>query len=137
MKNEKQVIRKINKLFPSCKELMTKEEYMMDKIVHPITLMAFRDSNQWEGVAQAVGNMLMSMTGRGLVEYYGFEKNGNGSASVYDFSGNTYEIEGLDKFEAMLKIMFMSILGKPFSDKQHEAYLDFMEVDRKIARIFN
>jgi len=134
----KQAISKVNKLFPSCNELMNDEQYKMGNIIHPMTLFAFKNSLQWEGVTQAVGNMLTQMFELGYVSYYDFDNvTGKGSAGVYDAQGRVHTIEGLDKFKALTKIMYMSVLGMPLTDEQRNAMYEFKCSDSKLIQIMD
>ena len=134
----KSVVRKVNKLFPSCKVIMQDSNYPTEAVLHPMQQFAFQNSQQWEGVAMSVNNMLAQMQGLGLYSYYDFDnKSRKGSASLYDAQKREYLIEGLDTFEAIIKIMFMSLMGIPFTDKQQQAYYELMEADRNIAQILD
>ena len=56
--------KRVSEVFPSFHELMNSESmnFLIEhRIMNPMAVFAFRNSQEWEGIAIAVQNMCMSM----------------------------------------------------------------------------
>lgn len=127
----------VNEVFPSCHELMNDDKYGVHHLLHPIQKFAFSNSQEWEGVAMAVNNMLFHMFDKGLYDSYAFNKNGKGSAHILPAHGDPIEVN-FEEFQAIIKIMMIFNMGlvKPTS-KQYDAYMNFKISDSRIYKILD
>jgi len=116
---------------------MNDDKYGIHHLLHPMQKFAFSNSQEWEGVAMAVNNMLFHMFDKGLYNSYAFNKNGKGSAQVLPAYGDPIEVN-FEEFQAIIKIMMIFNMGlvKPTS-KQYDAYMNFKSSDSRIYKILD
>jgi len=132
IKNAKKVL----EVFPTLKDLMLHDT--MKKVLPPMVIMAFSNSQQWEGVSMAVNNMVNQMNGNPLYGNYCFiGNNEKGEVDLFDHSGDTIIIDSLTVFKAILVIIYCSYMSIELNDKQHNAYVDFYGQDTDVYRILN
>ena len=123
--------------FPSAHEIMNGPQ--IKNVLHPLMIMAFSRSQEWEGVAMAVNQMCISALDRPFYkDGYMFPGNSeNGTVICYTAMGDEIEIRSLKVFKALCISFYCVWLGLISNDSQVEAYENFRLEDIKIYRIFD
>ncbi len=121
-------------LYPTFHELM--KDKHLEKVLHPIQRVAFMNSQEWEGVAMALNNMMLGVFDIGWYNDYSITKKGNGSATVLDSQSREYEVNGYT-FWAMTKMVFCEYLEYDLSDEALRASQDFKWHNKDVSRILD
>ena len=134
--NKKSIAKQLSDALPSFKELVNSEE--MTKVVHPMQMFGWKNQpNEWELVVIAVDNMMRHMQGQGFYSSYACENDASeGWAYLLDHSGTEHRVNA-EEFFAIAKLMFVTWLQLPMSDKAYDLYLDFKASDNKIWKILD
>ena len=137
--------KRVLEVFPSFHELMNSESmnFLIEhRIMNPMAVFAFRNSQEWEGIAIAVQNMCMSMQGRPFDDGYCFPNNKEkGIVKCYPAYGEPLEITSLTVYKALLICMFCSWMNigvfsldenylkthKKEIEEQSKAYYSFLD----------
>lgn len=131
---EKFRAKQVVELYPSFHELM--KNPMIKKLLHPMVIYAFSNSQEWEGVSMAVQQMVLNVGDRQWYNGYSISKKGNGTAWVLDHAGREYKVDGIT-FWALTKIMFCSWLRVELSDEAIKASENFKYNNKNIYSILN
>jgi len=103
--------KRVLELFPSPHELMNSP--LMGKVLYPIHIMAFRDSQEWEGLSMAVDHIMMTMQHRSFTKNgYLFPRNREKGEVIllHAYDGETL-VDSLTVYKALLVLMFCSWMG--------------------------
>lgn len=128
----------LSEALPSFDEIMNNTDiFDIKKVLSPLQYVAFRSSQQWEGVVQAVDNIYNAMMGRNVTKTYFFPGNDvTGKATVIDHMGREYEVD-IAEFYGIIKVCYLSNVEYVFSDEQHELYIEFRASKAKIYKILD
>ena len=122
---EVRLAKRVVELYPSFHELM--KNSTIPNILNPMERGMFRNNSEWEGITIAVDKMCRNTQDLGWYDGYSISKKGNGTGTVLDHMGRTYEVDGM-VFWALTKIMFCSWLGVDVGREAYESMLDLKEV---------